>query len=139
MSTPFDTTFGAVAKDLIGLFGVQQGGTDVANGSYTKVTFGRIDDDTNEATKTVDTQAIDMSPPIKFKIKDLEPGIIEAGDCQVLISGTDWVAAFPGEIPATDDILSINGEPFFVINPNPIYSGNDVAVYKMQVRQGHAQ
>lgn len=151
MSTPFDIIFGEVATDLIELFGVQQGEVsgglpatlpatlDSAKGSYTVITFGKVDLDTNEAPKTVNTHDLDMSPPIKFKIKDLEPGLIEAGDCQLLIAGRDWDAAFPNDQPKVGDILSVNNVKFFVINPNPIYSGNDVAVYKMQVRQGHAQ
>ena len=139
MSTPFDTVFGEVAADLIELFGVQQGDSDATKGQYTKVSFGRVDPATNVATKTGSSKAIDMSPPLQYKIKDLVPGVIEAGDCQLLIAGTDWVEAFPGEVPATIDIISVNSVNFYVINPNPIYSGNDVAVYKMQVRQGHAQ
>ena len=139
MSTPFDDTFGAVATDLIGLFGVQQGSPTAAKGSYSQVTFGRVDPDTNEATKVAGTQTIDMSPPISYKIKDLVPGLIEAGDCKVLIAGDDWNTAFPDSKPVIGDIISINNVKFFVKNPNPIYSGNDVAVYKMIVGQGHAK
>ena len=139
MSTPFDDVFGEVAADLIGLFGVQQGGSDTTKGQYSKVTTGRVDPATSIATKAANAQAIDMSPPLKFKIKDLLPGLIEAGDCQVMIAGLDWLAVFPNDVPAVGDIVSINNVSLFVINPNPIYSGNDVAVYKMQVRQGHAQ
>ena len=138
MSTPFDAIFGEVGQDLIGLFGVQQGSSDTAKGSYSNVTFGRVNRTTNEATKTGSVEAIDMSPPIAYKIGDLVPGAIEAGDCKILISGNDWRAAFPTTQPKVGDIISINGISFNVENPNPIYSGNDVAVYKMQVRQGHA-
>ena len=139
MSTPFDAIFGDVANDLVGLFGVQQGGSDPVKGQYEKVTFGAVDLDTNEATKAANAQTIDMSPPLKYKTKDLVPQLIEADDCKVIISGQDWVSAFPSETPAVGDILTINGENFFVVNPNPIYSGNDVAAYKMQCRQGHSR
>ena len=139
MSTPFDDVFGEVATDLIELFGVQQGDSDLTKGSYSQVTFGRVDRKTREATKTVVTKALDMSPPLAYKIKDLIPGLIEAGDCKILIAGRDWDVAFPGSSPKTNDIISVNNISFFIKPLEPIYSGNDVALYVLRVRQGHAK
>lgn len=144
MSTPFDTIFGKMAKDIVGLFGVQQGDSDVLKGSYNKVANGRVDPNTNVATRVSNIQAIDMSPPIAYKIENMKlgferstaPSLIQAGDCQILIAGQDWDTAFPNDQPQTDDVITINNFAFFVVEPNPIYSGNDVAVYKMQVRKG---
>ncbi len=138
MVSPFDAVFGGVASDLVSLFGVQQGSNDANLGSYTSIGFGRVDPSTGSATNPEDVQTLDMSPPISFKIGDLVPGTVEAGDCKVLVDGRGWDAVFPSVQPKVSDVIKINGRSFRVINPNPIYSGNQVAVYKMQVREGHA-
>lgn len=137
MSTPFDDIFRGVGKDLIGLFGVQQGDNDVAKGAYTSIGFTKVDKSTGETVNTSVTAAIDMSPPLQYSIEDVPPGLIVAGDCQIFIAAIDWDAAFSRQ-PQVNDLISVNGKSFRVIQPNPITSGNLVAAYKMQVREGHA-
>ena len=138
MTTPFDTVFRDVGKDLVGLFGVQQGGSDAAKGQYTSIAFGKVNKSTGTATNPTTIKTLDMSPPLSYKKEDVEPGLIEVGDCKIIIAAIDWDAAFPGVQPKTNDIILVNGHTFRVIEPNPITSGNLVAAYKMQVRDGHA-
>jgi len=133
MVTAFDTVFRDVAKNLISLFGV----TSTA-GEYTSIAFSAIDVDTSAPTGNVSTTLpLNMSPPLKFAIGDVDGTTITTKDMQIIIAGPDWDAQFSVQ-PTVNDILKVNGLAFRVINPNPIYSGNLVAAYKMQVRAGHA-
>ena len=54
--------------------------------------------------------------------------MIQAGDVQITIGGESVV-------PEPDDKVTIDGDKWKVINVDATYSGEQVAIYTMQVRR----
>lgn len=131
MPTAFDTKFRALAKKLVAKFGV-------TTGIYTKITHGTMNDDTNKVEGgSTNAQSIAMSPPVRYDQADIDGSNIRYEDFKVYIAATDFEDAFGAAATVdTEDILEINGITLRIIEPDPIYSGEQVAVYKIQVRKG---
>lgn len=129
--TVFDTKFRALAKNLIGKFGV-------TTGVYTSIGVGVMNDDTNSIEMQDSAQQnLVMSPPVRFDRRDIDGTLITYDDFRVYIAAPDFEDAFTSStFPKTSDILEINGITLSVIQPNPIYSGELVAAYRLQVRKG---
>ncbi|HHZ64113.1 MAG TPA: hypothetical protein EYN51_01215 [Flavobacteriales bacterium] len=77
-----------------------------------------------------------MSPPIGYKQGDIDGETIRRDDFKIFVAGADWDAAFPAEELKPNEVLIINGITVRVLDPNPIYSGDQVALYAMQCRKG---
>ena len=134
MPTEFDTKFRALGKKLVGKFGVTTG--TYRSASRTPINPMDIISGGGEVTNTSNDQAITMSPPLRYKKMDIDGSTIQSHDMYVIISGEDWDVAYPSATPQANDSLIINSENFIVINPDLIYSGEQVAAYKIQVRRG---
>jgi len=131
MATVFDTKFRALAVKLINRFGVTLG-----NGTIKRVTPGLMNQDTGKIGNTTSDQIIPMSPPIGYKQGDIDGETIRRDDFKIFVAGADWDAAFPAEELKPNEVLIINGITVRVLDPNPIYSGDQVALYAMQCRKG---
>ena len=133
MATSFDLKFRALAVKLIKKFGVTLG-----NGTVARVTPGVMDQSTGKIVNTTDVKIISMSPPVRYKQKDIDGTSIQSDDFKVFIAGADWDAAFPGEELKPNEVLILNGITVRVLEPNPVYSGDLIALYAMQCRKGSA-
>lgn len=133
MATANDIKFRALAKKLIAKFGVSTG-----NGKINRPVRGAYDKATGEITVTNNEQIIPMSPPVRYKKKDINGTTIQSDDFKVYIAGSDWDDAFPGEPPRPDEIVTINNIVVRILDPGPIYSGDLVAAYAIHCRKGSA-
>jgi hypothetical protein len=97
-----------------------------------------MNDDTNRVEGgSTNVQSVPMSPPIRYKQAELSNTNIQFDDFQIYIAAEDFEAVFgAGAKVEPEDIIQINGITLRIIEPNPIYSGEQVAVYKIQVRKG---
>lgn len=131
MPTVFDVKFRALARKLIAKFGV-------TTGTYTRVIAGGMNDDTNKVEgSTTDTQPLPMSPPIRYDQAEIDGTNIKYDDFIIYIAAPDFEEAFdPALKVIPEDIIEVNGVTVRVIKPDPIYSGEQVAAYKIQVRKG---
>lgn len=131
MPTTFDVSFRALAQKLVAKFGV-------STGTYTLITHGTMNDDTNKVEgSTTNAQVITMSPPVSYKKEDIDGSLILSDDFKVYIAAPDFETAFGANAKVqTDDIVLINGITARVIEANPIYSGEQVAAYAVQLRRG---
>lgn len=131
MATPADIRFRALAVKMIAKFGVSAG-----NGAIVRYTPGPMNQATGEIDLVEDSQSVPMSPPVQYKKADVDGTNVQADDFKVYIPGPDWDAAFSGESMKPNEQLTLNGIPVRIIEPNPIYSGDLIAVYAAQCRRG---
>ena len=131
MPTVFDATFRALAKKLVAKFGV-------STGIYTKITHGTMNDNTNKVEgSTTNAQPLIMSPPVRYEQSEINGTTIKYDDFKIYITAPDFEDVFGASVKVEpEDILEVNGITLRIIEPNPIYSGEQVAVYKIQVRKG---
>ena len=131
MPTAFDTKFRKLAKKLLKKFGI-------TTGSYTQITTGVMNDDTNTVTNTENTLQIQMSPPLGYSQQDQALETIQSDDYKIFIAGPDWDDKFPTAQPEVNDRIVLPFGSFTVVFIKPIYSGEQIAAYQIQVRKGSA-
>lgn len=129
MPTVFDTKFRALATKLVTKFGI-------TNGTYTKITHGTMNDDTNKVEGgSVTANVIPMSPPIRYNQTDVDGTLIRSDDYLIYIPAPDFEDAFGASAEIeTVDFIEVDSRKLRIINTDPIYSGEQIAVYKLQVR-----
>lgn len=131
MPTVFDKKFRKLAKKLLKKFGI-------TTGSYTQITTGVFDDDSNTVSNSENTQQIQMSPPLGYSQQDRALETIQADDFKIFIAGPDWDDKFPITQPEVSDRIVLPFGAFTVVFIKPIYSGELIAAYQLQVRKGSA-
>ena len=124
----FDNVFRPVGSTLVDLYGVPS--------TYTAKTDSGIDTTTGLPSTTENSQTLTMTPPSAYKIEEVDGSIIQSHDMNTYIAGEAWDLAFPSVQPQIGDEVTINGQEYTVVNPNPVYSGLLVAAYKLQLRRG---
>lgn len=132
MPTKFDPIFRKLAKDMVALFGV-------TNGMYNQISPGKMNDDTNTVQIGQNSQKMQMSPPLRYARENVDGTKIRSDDSRIYIAAPDFEDVFSDEVPKTDDTICVNEILFKVIKPHPIYSGDQVAAYRLQCRRGHAE
>jgi len=123
MSTALDIRAGATAKRLIEKFGKPM--------LLKRIYAVPYDPATGKAGTVPAIYAVTgvITTP---SANTLMPGsLVTAGDRFVLIAGQSLLQA--GE-PGDSDVLEIDGVDWEIINIQPIYSGEDVAIYSLLVR-----
>jgi|GEM_PF-1549567 len=117
--TPLDGPLPALALQLIRQFGEPATLTYVTRGSY--------DPATGTATKT--SSAVEVSALVEHYRTHELGGTIQAGDLKVIVPAKDLTK------PETDDRFTIGSRTYQVVNVKPVYSGELVAIYQLQVRR----
>jgi hypothetical protein len=125
MATKFDNKFSALAIRLINKFGTTQ--------SYSGSRGGTLDADMNVVPgETIDT-TIKMSPLVDFDQESIDNTTVLSGDAKVYIAGLDW-SGISSEDPKVGDIITYEGRAYSVEKPNPLWSGNLVSAWELQIR-----
>jgi hypothetical protein len=124
----FDSTFRAVGTTLTNLFGF--------TATYTSVVDGGIDTSTGLPSLSETPQSLIVTPPAEYTVEATDGTVVQIHDMFTLIAGEAWDEAFPTIQPQIGDKMTINNQEYAVVNPNPVYSGEQIAVYKIQLRRG---
>jgi hypothetical protein len=121
MATIFDDKFLAVAVNIIEKFGVTATLKQKSDAAYDPI-LGVVTD------SSVDN-IITSSPPIAFKKEAVDGVLVQANDFKAYV--------YRGAITDVDavDEISINGVEASVIGVDPIYSGEEVAVWSLHCRR----
>jgi len=120
----FDNIFGkrgGVTNTLLDLMGI--------SATYTHVdkTYNPLTDATVN-TSTVKT--VTISPILRYSAYDIANFHIEKDDAKILGNGSDYEDLKDGV-----DFFTVNGEKWMIIAHEKVYSGNEVALIKFQVRK----
>jgi hypothetical protein len=114
-----DAGFRGLARSLSSAFG-----TDI---TITYVTAGSFNPTTQTATPSTSTSAV---PAVISQFDVLEiNGLVEAGDVKV------DVPALGITEPKADDTVTIGSDVFQVVSVRTTYSGDQAALYELQVRR----
>jgi len=89
-----------------------------------------FDPATGNTTQTETTHLVNAVPPQAFSRTRIDGSLIQEGDTLVALPAQPLSNA-----PTTEDKLRFGGETWTVIAVDPIYSGEKVALYNLQVRQ----
>ena len=116
-----DALFPGLAARLIDRFG--------ATASLETVT--KTDDlASGKVTETVAAAAIKITPPEPFTVGLIDGTLVEAGDLTTLVAAQGLGAA-----PAANrDRLVFAAEAWQIVAVDPIYSGDAVTAYRLQLR-----
>lgn len=120
-----DGPFRSLAKTLIGTLGASATLTRTTPGEYDPISgLSGMPRTTNYSVK--------ISPPERYSRQDVATGqgAIQQDDFRVLVAAS----ALSIEPSAQTDTLRVAGTVFKVIALAPVYSGDQVAAYEMQVR-----
>ena len=123
--TELDLEIPGLAEELIAEYGKEIGYTQRNPGEYNTETSMAIPVDNPVTVRGI------VEP---YRGQRMIAGLVEAGDMKVTAARSSF-DQFDNK-PSTGDICYIDGEPFNVINVEVIYSGELIAVYEFQVRQG---
>lgn len=122
MSTALDLRIGATAKRLIDRYGKPMLLKKPSVGDY----------DTATGTVTVHSTAYTVRGVIRDpSVFELDTSSVERGDRFVMLAATGLIAA----APQPGDILTIANDDWRAVRVNSTFSGEDVAVYELQVRR----
>ena len=122
MTTPLDAKLVPKAKELIEKFGKTMTLTVEAPGTYDPVTG------TVPVTPTSET--LKCSPPLNYQSRFVDGEIIRAGDVRVLIPAQGLTI-----IPKVDMKVEFDGEIWNAISVDRVFSGDDIALWKTQLRK----
>lgn len=120
--TPLDAKLVPKAHALLKKFGKSVDFSKADTPVYDPVTMAT----TNSGTLT---QTAKISPPEKYSDFYIDGTTIKAGDAHCYVSpvGLDW-------IPKQGNSVEIDGAKFEIIRCSPIYTGEKVALYELQLR-----
>lgn len=121
MST-LDSLFPGLAMRVIDGFG--------ATASLEMV--AKTDDlETGKVAETVVATDVKIAPPEPFSIGFADGTLVEAGDMTTLAAAQSFVT-----VPvANRDRLVFDGQRWQIVTVDPIYSGDAVAAYRLQLRR----
>lgn len=121
MPGKLDSVMVPLANKLIGDFGLTV--------TYKQVTTS-FDVSTGKTTDTEATSSAVVAPPEPYKQNRIDGTTIRNGDIMTAIAQS--AIAFT---PAINDRVTLNGVDWEVIAVNPVFSGEQVAMYELQLRQ----
>lgn len=121
MPGQLDTIFRDLAPKLIGDFG---------SSATWKSTSEAYSAATGKTTVTETDYSIVISPPEPYNNRMIDGEVIQVGDAQCLLQGKGL--AFT---PAIADVVLHKTVRWKVVGLNPIYSGELIAAYEVQLRK----
>ena len=89
-----------------------------------------FDPATGNTTTTETTHLVNAVPPQAFNKSRIDGSLIQAGDTVIGLPAQPL-----SDPPTTEDKLRFDGGTWTVVAVDPIYSGEQVALYNVQVRQ----
>lgn len=123
MAGALDSLFSSLSKNLIGTFGT--------GGKLISRTAGTYDPETGLSSGSATTEyAVNCSPPEKYSRREIDGTRILDGDLSVMVASADYATK-----PTTAMTFAVRGQTFGVISVEPISSGNQDAVWKLQLRR----
>lgn len=127
MTTTFDTKMAAVVLRLLAKFGT--------TATLVKVTPGRLDALTNtKAPDTSSSQVTKAAPPMDVS-QFLSPGGSVRSEALGTIVGTTQTSGTALTAPDVDDRLTIGSTTYRVKRVRPLWSGDDVAAYIVEIQK----
>lgn len=121
--TELDLEIPGLAADLIAEYGKDVGYSRRAPGTY----------NTANSSATPTGEPVTVKAIVEpYKGQRLLAGLVEASDLKVTIAADSFAV---GAVPSPQDIITIDGNNFTVINVMPTYSGELIAIYEFQVRR----
>lgn len=127
MSGALDSIFcglSGVAKTLVDEYGTTAQVKDIIAGGYDP----RTGNTTTTGTASVTT--IHCSPPEKYEWQDIDGNSVLQGDVKILVPTTEMENP-----PKPGAIIAVRGDDFQVISTSPIASGNQIAIWEIQLRK----
>lgn len=98
--------------------------------TYIRVTGEEFDPEAGETVKTTEEHDVSAVPPQSVSTRLIDGSNVKVGDMVVGVPATSLEFT-----PSTDDRLRIDGDDWSIVRIEPIYSGEKVAVYNLQVRR----
>ena len=120
----FDNIFGkngTVTTTLLDLMGIS------ATFNHVVKTYNPLKDTT---TNNTTVEKVTISPILRFNAYEIANLHIEKDDAKILGKGSDYT-----EIKNGVDFFIVNNEKWMIVAHEKVYSGNDVALIKFQVRK----
>lgn len=121
MPGKLDSVMVPLAKQLIGDFGLTV--------TY-KVRSNSFDVTTGKTTFTESSSSAIITPPEPYKQNRIDGSVIQQGD--VMTSIAQSAISF---VPTISDRVLFNSVDWEVVAVNPIFSGEQIAMYELQLRQ----
>lgn len=121
MPGKLDSVMVPLAKQLIGDFGKTV--------TY-KVRTNSFDVDSGKTTFTETESSAVIAPPEPYKQNRIDGTVVQQGD--VMTSIAQSAISF---VPKISDRVLLNSVDWEVVGVNPVYSGELVAMYELQLRQ----
>lgn len=123
MAGALDGMMRSVAKSLIGTFGTTATITTHTGGNYDPITDGTVPGS--------DVQVVvPCSPPEEYKNYVIDGTRIQTGDMKILIPALVYATS-----PVTAQTITIRGQIYKIISVIPVSSGNQEAVWEVQLRR----
>lgn len=126
MSGALDSVFcglNGVAKMLVDEYGTTAQVKSISDGGY--------DPRTGTATEgTAVIVTVHCSPPAAYDWQDINGQSVLQGDVKILVPATEMENP-----PKPGAIISVRGDDFQVVRCSPIASGNQIAVWEIQLRK----
>lgn len=117
-----DELFGDLAEDLIDQFG--------GTATLQSVTIN-INAPAGTSTETIVAETVKISPPQNVEIDAIDGTLVQAGDMQTVLARQGL-----SNVPvANKDRLVFAGETWKIVGVDPIYSGDQVAAYTLNLRR----
>ena len=118
-----DATLRPVARQLINQFGKTVTLSKVTQGTYDPVSGTYSSGCTTDHT-------VKVSPPESYDQADIDGSLVQRDDFEVQLAALGAPA-----IPEIGDTITMDGESYSIITAPPVYSGELIAVYKLQCRK----
>lgn len=124
MATVLDPVFRDLARDLLVSYG-----TSIV---IKKPSATTASPSTQSWAQTFGTsQTVKCSPPSPYDVRLIDGTNVQRGDLQTLVAATDANLTFA---PETGHHAEIDSKTWRVVKANPIWSGDQVAAYDLQLR-----
>jgi len=88
------------------------------------------DPTTGQTTETETTESVNAVPPQELDLSRVDGSLIQTGDTFVGLP-----APSVSQVPSSNDSIRFDGDTWSVVRVQPIYSGEKVALYRVQLRE----
>lgn len=123
-----DEVFRDVSESLVNLF--------VDTPVTLTRTVATYNSDTNTESVSEDSVSVKASPPFPFNVRDIDNKAVLAQDLMILIPAKTLEDQNFDPVPDSDTtvIIKVGGRDYSVVKVKKFTSGDQVALYEMQIR-----